>query len=162
MKELAPELLHSASLSNRMERASGSGVRFVLGRVELAGKVIEHERGYRAERARIVELIPLRGTERAVEALARRVGVGVARSVKVDRVSRLRGRLRVASRTTAPTHQELGRFYTTLGVITVLAFAASHVTPLAESLRSAAQAVLLGSIVMRIVLVLLRRPSATP
>ena len=30
----------------------------VLGRVLLAGKVIEHETGYRAERARIAELIP--------------------------------------------------------------------------------------------------------
>jgi hypothetical protein len=30
----------------------------VIGRVELAGKVIEHETGYRAERARIAELIP--------------------------------------------------------------------------------------------------------
>jgi hypothetical protein len=168
MKELAPELLHTASLSDLIERVSGSGVRFVLGRVELAGKVIEHERGYRAERARIVELIPLRGTERAVEALARRVGVGVARSVKVDRVSRLRGRLRlarvawVASRTKAPTHEDPGRFYITLCVITLLAFAASHVTPLAESWRSAAQAVLLGSIVMRVVLLLLRRSIATP
>jgi len=31
---------------------------YVLGRVELAGKVIEHESGFRAERARIAELIP--------------------------------------------------------------------------------------------------------
>jgi hypothetical protein len=31
----------------------------IAGKVELAGKVIEHEEGYRAERARLVELIPL-------------------------------------------------------------------------------------------------------
>lgn len=30
----------------------------VLGRVELAGKVIEHDRGFRAERARVADLIP--------------------------------------------------------------------------------------------------------
>jgi hypothetical protein len=45
----------------------------ILGRVELAGKVIECTAGYRAERARIVELIPLRGTEPAAIRLARRL-----------------------------------------------------------------------------------------
>lgn len=49
----------------------------VLGRIELAGKIIEHEVGYRAERARIVELIPWRGTEGIVGRLAACLGVGM-------------------------------------------------------------------------------------
>jgi hypothetical protein len=65
---------------------STSGV--VLGRVELAGKIIEHEWGYRAERARIVELIPFRGTERSVMILSARLGLPV--SEPVDMPSRVR------------------------------------------------------------------------
>ena len=38
---------------------SGDGTGQVMGRVELAGKIIEHDRGFRAERARLVELVPL-------------------------------------------------------------------------------------------------------
>jgi DNA-binding CsgD family transcriptional regulator len=37
----------------------GSGFPIVAGRVELAGKIIEHERGFRAQRARIAELITI-------------------------------------------------------------------------------------------------------
>jgi hypothetical protein len=55
----------------------------VLGRVELAGKVIEHDRGYRAERARIVELIPVRGSEMFVANIGRRLNVMVGAPVKV-------------------------------------------------------------------------------
>lgn len=54
----------------------------VLGRVLLSGKVIEHGIGYRAERARIAELIPLRGTERSIMVLAHRLGVGMAAAVE--------------------------------------------------------------------------------
>jgi hypothetical protein len=56
----------------------------VLGRVLLSGKVIEHDFGYRAERARIAELIPFRGTERSVMVLADRLGVGMAPAVDPD------------------------------------------------------------------------------
>jgi hypothetical protein len=63
-----------------------SGV--VLGRVELAGKIIEHEWGYRAERARIAELIPFRGTEQSVMILAARLGLPI--SEPVDMPSRVR------------------------------------------------------------------------
>jgi hypothetical protein len=56
--------------------------RVVLGRILLSGKVIEHESGYRAERARIAELIPFRGTERSVMVLAHRLGVGMAPAVE--------------------------------------------------------------------------------
>jgi hypothetical protein len=48
---------------------------YLLGRVLLAGKVIEHARGYRAERARIAELIPVNGTERTVAPLAASLGL---------------------------------------------------------------------------------------
>jgi hypothetical protein len=47
----------------------------VFGRVELAGKVIEHETGYRAERARIAELIPTTTDGGVTLSLARRLGV---------------------------------------------------------------------------------------
>jgi hypothetical protein len=53
----------------------------VLGRVELAGKVIEHDWGFRAQRARIVELIPLRGAEGSVRVLASRLGVPIAQTI---------------------------------------------------------------------------------
>jgi hypothetical protein len=53
----------------------------VLGRVELAGKIVEHEYGYRAERARIVELIPIRGTEPSVNRLGTLLRVAVGESV---------------------------------------------------------------------------------
>jgi len=53
----------------------------VLGRVELAGKVIEHEYGYRAEKARIAELIPFQGTERDVMRLANRLGLPIGEAV---------------------------------------------------------------------------------
>jgi hypothetical protein len=49
----------------------------VLGRIQLAGKVIEHDHGYRAERARIAELVPFLGTERRVIRLAARLGLSM-------------------------------------------------------------------------------------
>jgi hypothetical protein len=49
----------------------------VLGRVLLAGKVIEHETGYRAERARIAELIPTTTDAGITLALASRLGLPV-------------------------------------------------------------------------------------
>ena len=57
-------------------------VQVVLGRILLSGKVIEHESGYRAERARVAELIPFRGTERSIMVLAHRLGVGMAPAVE--------------------------------------------------------------------------------
>jgi hypothetical protein len=49
----------------------------VLGRVLLAGKVIEHETGYRAERARIAEFIPTTTDAGSTLALASRLGLPV-------------------------------------------------------------------------------------
>jgi hypothetical protein len=51
------------------------GPDLTLGRVELAGKVIEHTLGYRAARARIAALIPIRGNERTVKRLAQSLGL---------------------------------------------------------------------------------------
>jgi hypothetical protein len=85
MKELDGQLLHVAAMAAHGVDRTGTDEVSVLGRVELAGKVIEHELGYRAERARIVELIPLRGQKRTVEAIARRAGVAVGRPVRVRR-----------------------------------------------------------------------------
>jgi hypothetical protein len=56
---------------NSMLGLSGPGV--VLGRVELAGEVIEYTLGYRAERARIAELIIVAGDRRSAEELALRL-----------------------------------------------------------------------------------------
>lgn len=53
----------------------------VLGRVLLAGKVIEHAQGYRAERARIAELIPVRGAEDVVSAVAAALGLPMGAAV---------------------------------------------------------------------------------
>jgi hypothetical protein len=52
-----------------------SGPNVILGRVELAGKVIECSTGFRAERARIVELTPVVGTEREAMRLANHLGL---------------------------------------------------------------------------------------
>jgi hypothetical protein len=43
----------------------------MIGKVEMSGKVIEHENGYRAERARVVALLPFRGQEWDAKVLAR-------------------------------------------------------------------------------------------
>ncbi len=55
---------------------------FVLGRVELAGKIIEHEHGYRAQRVRIAELFPVEGTERTIRSLAAQLGLLIGPSVE--------------------------------------------------------------------------------
>jgi hypothetical protein len=108
MKELDAQLLYAATMAVRVADRTGMDEVFVLGRVELAGKVIEHDLGYRAERARIVELIPFRDQQRTVEAIARRAGVDVGQPIKLRRMP-IRDRLRrlrfawAASRAMAPS-----------------------------------------------------------
>jgi hypothetical protein len=80
LKELELAAEH-ASIFHHMTMGPGPG-RVVLGRILLSGKVIEHDLGYRAERARIAELIPFRGTERSIMVLAHRLGVGMAPAVE--------------------------------------------------------------------------------
>jgi len=47
----------------------------VAGRVDLAGKIVEHNLGYRAERMRIAELLPFHGAEEIVARFARSLRV---------------------------------------------------------------------------------------
>ena len=58
-KDLAPELV--ALLEHVPDFGPEPDTRIVIGRVELAGKVIEHDLGYRAGGARIAALIPVEG-----------------------------------------------------------------------------------------------------
>jgi hypothetical protein len=81
MRELHPVVQDAARLHVWRHLGLGCTSGVVMGRVELAGKVIEHELGYRAERARIATLIPFRGTERSVMILAARLGVPISKPV---------------------------------------------------------------------------------
>jgi hypothetical protein len=56
---------------------------WTFGRVELAGKIIEHDYGYRAQRARIAELNPLEGDERNSSYLAAFLGLPIGDPVPV-------------------------------------------------------------------------------
>jgi hypothetical protein len=56
---------------------------WILGRVELAGKIIEHDDGYRAEKARIAELIPIEGDEPNGMRLAALLGMTLCDTVAV-------------------------------------------------------------------------------
>jgi hypothetical protein len=53
----------------------------IVGRVQLAGKVIEHAQGYRAEHARVVEVLPIEGRSRLTESVASRFGVRVGEAI---------------------------------------------------------------------------------
>jgi hypothetical protein len=55
----------------------------IFGRIKLAGKVIEHDRGYRAERARIDKLIPIVGDESSSTRLAALLEMPMAPPVPV-------------------------------------------------------------------------------
>lgn len=81
-RTLNPMIVGMAS-SSAGAAATADRTGIVLGRVEFAGKVIEHELGYRAERARIAELIPIRGSELLTMILAKRLDVSVADPVDV-------------------------------------------------------------------------------
>jgi hypothetical protein len=56
---------------------------WLFGRVELAGKIIEHDHGYRAQLARIAELNPLEGDERNCFHLAASLGLPIGDPVPV-------------------------------------------------------------------------------
>ena len=79
-KELGVAVSHAGIF--HLSTQGQAPVQVVLGRVLLSGKVIEHESGYRAERARVAELIPFRGTERSIMVLTHRLGVGMAPAVE--------------------------------------------------------------------------------
>jgi hypothetical protein len=56
----------------------------VVGKVHLAGKVIEHEDGYRSERARLVEILPVEPFRREHELIAQRYRVPVGPEISID------------------------------------------------------------------------------
>ena len=64
----------------------------VVGRVELAGKVIEHDFGYRAERARVAEVFTVDGAADWAEAVAARYRVPVGERIPASAMAPLRGR----------------------------------------------------------------------
>jgi hypothetical protein len=163
MKELHPHLVRLVAYARRAELTPRSQGTFVLGRVELAGKVIEHARGYRAERARIAELIPLRGTERAVESIARRVGVGVGSPVKPTRRLDLPGRLRALRWALAMSRSRSGEMSggaVALWLVAILAYALAFVVHPADPGNSPMLVIALGAVVSQ-VFVRLRRLRAT-
>jgi hypothetical protein len=71
--EFASAIEQQAVMSLQVERSEG----VVFGRVQLAGKVIEHATGYRAERARIAELIPTTTDNGITLSVASRLGLPV-------------------------------------------------------------------------------------
>lgn len=129
LKELDPDLLILARAGFQVHDGRDGSKRIVIGRVELAGKVIEHERGYRAERARIVELIPVRGSHAEVRDLARRLGLGLAPAVRAPRIHDPRGRwarsrASWATAKASPPAQDggvLSGFFWVIGVVAYLA-----------------------------------------
>jgi hypothetical protein len=66
-----------------MDLPHADGVGWIFGRVELAGKIIEHDYGYRAQRARIAELNPVEGDERNGFHLAALLGLPIGDPVPV-------------------------------------------------------------------------------
>jgi hypothetical protein len=162
MKELHPHLVQLVAFAQRAELTSRSQGTFVLGRVELAGKVIEHARGYRAERARIAELIPLKGTERTVESIARRVGVSVGGAVKPSRTLDVPGRLRAFRWAWAMSRSrdgEMSGAAVALWLTAILAYALAFVVHPADPGDSPMLVVALGAVLAQIV-VRLRRARA--
>jgi hypothetical protein len=79
-----PLLLQLLSVFAGLESGPESGL--ILGRVELAGKIIEHDLGYRAERARVAELIPhednLTNASRLANLLGLRLGDPVPSNIR--------------------------------------------------------------------------------
>jgi hypothetical protein len=69
-------------VQRRLAAAGVTAAGVVMGRVQLAGKVIEHEYGFRAERARIAEFLPVRGTEPTIIRLAAQLGLAVGPSLE--------------------------------------------------------------------------------
>jgi hypothetical protein len=160
MKELHPHLLQLVAFAQRAERTQRSDATFVLGRVELAGKVIEHARGYRAERARIVELIPLRGSERHVGSIARRVGVPVAEPVRSQRSLDV-GALGWAWRATSRRPGDMSGVAVALWLLAIVAYAAAFVVNPADPASTPFRGIALGFIVLQLVVRLLRARSAS-
>jgi hypothetical protein len=76
-----------ATIIADLPREDGVEFGWIFGRVELAGKIIEHDYGYRAQRARIAELNPLEGDERRGSHLAALLGLPVGDPVPVVEIA---------------------------------------------------------------------------
>jgi hypothetical protein len=63
------------------QTGAGREGRVVIARVHLVGKIIEHEIGYRAEMARVVELLPVPGQGMVARLLARTYAVRVSKEL---------------------------------------------------------------------------------
>jgi hypothetical protein len=79
----------------------------IAGRVHRAGKVVEHDHGYRAELARVQEILPIERQRARTEPVARRFGVPIgeeipASSIARDPVNRSGSRTTRADRAPAP------------------------------------------------------------
>jgi hypothetical protein len=74
LRELSPVFLPSDHIGFRSDDTPP----IIVGRVQLAGKVIEHEEGYRAERARLLEVLPAPGQESFAERVAETYGAGIS------------------------------------------------------------------------------------
>ena len=163
MKELHPHLVQLVAFARRAELTPRSQGTFVLGRVELAGKVIEHAKGYRAEHARIAELIPLRGTERAVESIARRVGVRLASPVRPNRRLDIPGRLRALRWAWAVSRSPSGEMSgaaVALWLTAILAYALAFVVHPADPGNSPMLVVALAAVLAQIPLRIRRARAA--
>ncbi|MGH2692303.1 MAG: hypothetical protein ACRDHM_07335 [Actinomycetota bacterium] len=82
-KELSPELV--AVLTMAPDPGSAQDLHLVVGRVELAGKVIEHDLGYRAGRARIAALIPVEGRDPFTREVSRLTGIPLDPPIRLRR-----------------------------------------------------------------------------
>jgi hypothetical protein len=78
-----PQFSKAIALVELPPREDGVKLGWIFGRVELAGKIIEHDYGYRAQRARIAELNPVEGDERNGSHLAALLGLPIADPVPV-------------------------------------------------------------------------------
>lgn len=153
MKELTPELVLWAASSQG--EIPGSADRMILGRVELAGKVIEHALGYRAERARIVELIPIWGEEIQIRRLAERIGVPTSRPVDRCVAMELYPQLRPTHGSAAAMRPvarslDVGIWSGAFWVMGLLAFVAAFATAPSDPWSSGWRLVWVGCIVLRV------------
>lgn len=82
-KDLAPELV--ALLEHEPDPGLGPDTRIVIGRVELAGKVIEHDLGYRAGGARIAALIPVEGEDTFTREVSSVTGIPLDPGIELPR-----------------------------------------------------------------------------
>jgi hypothetical protein len=71
-------------MAKRIAAHCGDGA--VVGKVELAGRVIEHDAGFRAERARLVEVYPVQGSEDVAARVAQRFSVPLGEAIRMPPV----------------------------------------------------------------------------